>query len=207
MKDYLAQAEKLRKEAAECALIRDLATDRKKRGFWPACQPPHRAGGSGREGHPRTEVRNGKVRPPGQSTRHCYANRSTPSALSSPRQFAWSRAVAIVAPRRPWLERAQSQPTKFRAKSRSGRWWRTHRPHRFPIRGQACWSPIVTPTKPPTAAKKIIAMMYPMADTRPFGAARSRCRKKKMKAAMIARRGETSPSAMSGRKSLSMTFP
>jgi hypothetical protein len=31
MKDYLAQAEKLRKEAAECALIRDLATDRKKR--------------------------------------------------------------------------------------------------------------------------------------------------------------------------------
>jgi hypothetical protein len=31
MKDYLAQSEKLRKEAAECALIRDLATDPKKR--------------------------------------------------------------------------------------------------------------------------------------------------------------------------------
>jgi hypothetical protein len=31
MKDYLAQSEKLRKEAAECALIRDLAADPKKR--------------------------------------------------------------------------------------------------------------------------------------------------------------------------------
>jgi hypothetical protein len=27
MKDYLAQIEKLRKDAAECALIRDLTTD------------------------------------------------------------------------------------------------------------------------------------------------------------------------------------
>jgi hypothetical protein len=31
MKDYLAQIEKLRREAAECALIRDLATDKAKR--------------------------------------------------------------------------------------------------------------------------------------------------------------------------------
>jgi hypothetical protein len=31
MKDYQAQIEKLRKEAAECALIRDLATDSAKR--------------------------------------------------------------------------------------------------------------------------------------------------------------------------------
>jgi ribosomal protein S7 len=31
MKDYQAQLEKLRKEAAECALIRDLATDKAKR--------------------------------------------------------------------------------------------------------------------------------------------------------------------------------
>jgi hypothetical protein len=31
MKDYLAQAEKLRKDAAECALIRDLATEKAKR--------------------------------------------------------------------------------------------------------------------------------------------------------------------------------
>jgi hypothetical protein len=31
MKDYLAQVEKLRKDAAECALIRDLATDPAKR--------------------------------------------------------------------------------------------------------------------------------------------------------------------------------
>jgi hypothetical protein len=31
MKDYLAQAEKLRKDAAEWALMRDLATDRAKR--------------------------------------------------------------------------------------------------------------------------------------------------------------------------------
>ncbi|MCK1276028.1 MULTISPECIES: hypothetical protein [unclassified Bradyrhizobium] len=31
MKDYQAQAEKLRKEAAECTLIRDLATDKSKR--------------------------------------------------------------------------------------------------------------------------------------------------------------------------------
>jgi hypothetical protein len=31
VKDYLAQVEKLRKEAAECALIRDLATDKAKR--------------------------------------------------------------------------------------------------------------------------------------------------------------------------------
>lgn len=31
MKDYQAKAEQLRKEAAECALIRDLATDKAKR--------------------------------------------------------------------------------------------------------------------------------------------------------------------------------
>jgi hypothetical protein len=31
MKDYLAQLEKLRRDAAECALIRDLATDKAKR--------------------------------------------------------------------------------------------------------------------------------------------------------------------------------
>jgi hypothetical protein len=31
MNDYLAQVEKLRKDAAECALIRDLATDKGKR--------------------------------------------------------------------------------------------------------------------------------------------------------------------------------
>jgi hypothetical protein len=31
MQDYLAQVEKLRKDAAECALIRDLATDMAKR--------------------------------------------------------------------------------------------------------------------------------------------------------------------------------
>lgn len=31
MKDYLAQVEKLRKDAAECELIRDLATDKAKR--------------------------------------------------------------------------------------------------------------------------------------------------------------------------------
>ena len=31
MKDYLAAVEKLGKDAAECVLIRDLATDRKKR--------------------------------------------------------------------------------------------------------------------------------------------------------------------------------
>jgi hypothetical protein len=31
MNDYLAQVEKLRKDAAECALIRDLATDQAKR--------------------------------------------------------------------------------------------------------------------------------------------------------------------------------
>jgi hypothetical protein len=31
MKDYLASLEKLRADAAECALIRDLATDRTKR--------------------------------------------------------------------------------------------------------------------------------------------------------------------------------
>jgi hypothetical protein len=31
MKDYLAQLVKLRKDAAECALIRDLATDKAKR--------------------------------------------------------------------------------------------------------------------------------------------------------------------------------
>ncbi|WP_439373085.1 hypothetical protein [Bradyrhizobium sp. DASA03120] len=31
MKDMRAQLEKLRTEAAECALIRDLATDKKKR--------------------------------------------------------------------------------------------------------------------------------------------------------------------------------
>ena len=31
MQDYLAQVEKLRKDAAECALIRDLTTDKDKR--------------------------------------------------------------------------------------------------------------------------------------------------------------------------------
>ena len=31
MKDYQAQIEKLRKDAAECALIRDLAADKDKR--------------------------------------------------------------------------------------------------------------------------------------------------------------------------------
>lgn len=31
MKDYRASLEKLRKDAAECALIRDLATDKAKR--------------------------------------------------------------------------------------------------------------------------------------------------------------------------------
>jgi hypothetical protein len=31
MKDYLAKAEKLRMEAADCALIRDHATDKAKR--------------------------------------------------------------------------------------------------------------------------------------------------------------------------------
>jgi hypothetical protein len=31
MKDFQAQIEKLRKDAAECALIRDLATDKNKR--------------------------------------------------------------------------------------------------------------------------------------------------------------------------------
>ena len=31
MKDYLAHLEKLRKDAAECALVRDLATDKAKR--------------------------------------------------------------------------------------------------------------------------------------------------------------------------------
>jgi hypothetical protein len=31
MKDYLAQLERLRREAADCALIRDLATDKAKR--------------------------------------------------------------------------------------------------------------------------------------------------------------------------------
>jgi ribosomal protein S7 len=31
MKDYQVQAEKLRRDAAECALIRDLATDKAKR--------------------------------------------------------------------------------------------------------------------------------------------------------------------------------
>ena len=31
MKDYQAQLDKLRRDAAECALIRDLATDKAKR--------------------------------------------------------------------------------------------------------------------------------------------------------------------------------
>jgi hypothetical protein len=31
MQDYLAQIEKLRREAAECAIIRDLAIDKAKR--------------------------------------------------------------------------------------------------------------------------------------------------------------------------------
>jgi hypothetical protein len=31
MKDYQAHLEKLRKDAAECALVRDLATDKAKR--------------------------------------------------------------------------------------------------------------------------------------------------------------------------------
>jgi hypothetical protein len=38
MKDYLAQVEKFRSDAAECALIRDLATDPAKREMF---DPPH----------------------------------------------------------------------------------------------------------------------------------------------------------------------
>ena len=34
MKDYQTQLEKLRRDAAECALIRDLATDKKKRAMF-----------------------------------------------------------------------------------------------------------------------------------------------------------------------------
>jgi hypothetical protein len=34
MKDYLASIEKLRKDAAEAALIRDLATDKAKRALY-----------------------------------------------------------------------------------------------------------------------------------------------------------------------------
>jgi hypothetical protein len=34
MKDYQAQLEKLRRDAAECALIRDLATDPAKRAMF-----------------------------------------------------------------------------------------------------------------------------------------------------------------------------
>ena len=34
MKDYQASVEKLRKDAADCALIRDLATDQKKRDLY-----------------------------------------------------------------------------------------------------------------------------------------------------------------------------
>jgi hypothetical protein len=34
MKDYQAQLEKLRKEAAECSLIRDLATDKAKQALF-----------------------------------------------------------------------------------------------------------------------------------------------------------------------------
>lgn len=34
MKDYQAQIEKLRRDAAECALIRDLATDKAKRAMF-----------------------------------------------------------------------------------------------------------------------------------------------------------------------------
>jgi hypothetical protein len=34
MKDYQAQLEKLRRDAAECALIRDLATDGSKRALF-----------------------------------------------------------------------------------------------------------------------------------------------------------------------------
>ena len=37
MKDYLASIEKLRKDAAECALIRDLATDNTKRELSTGC--------------------------------------------------------------------------------------------------------------------------------------------------------------------------
>ena len=36
MKDYLASIEKLRKDAAECALIRDLAADKTKRETYDA---------------------------------------------------------------------------------------------------------------------------------------------------------------------------
>jgi hypothetical protein len=35
MRDYQASLEKLRRDAAECALIRDLATDEKKRDVLP----------------------------------------------------------------------------------------------------------------------------------------------------------------------------
>jgi hypothetical protein len=34
MRDYRAQIEKLRKDAAECALIRDLATDKAKQALF-----------------------------------------------------------------------------------------------------------------------------------------------------------------------------
>jgi hypothetical protein len=34
MKDYQAQLEKLRRDAADCALIRDLATDKAKRALF-----------------------------------------------------------------------------------------------------------------------------------------------------------------------------
>ncbi|MFK4486613.1 hypothetical protein [Bradyrhizobium sp. USDA 336] len=39
MKDYLAQIEKLRKDAAERALIRDLATDPAKREVFDSSEP------------------------------------------------------------------------------------------------------------------------------------------------------------------------
>lgn len=45
MKDYPAQLEKLQKDAAKCALIRDLANrTRQARTVRPACEPPHSPG-------------------------------------------------------------------------------------------------------------------------------------------------------------------
>ena len=43
MQDMLAQLEKLRREAAECELIRDLATDPKKRELFDRLAWPHYA--------------------------------------------------------------------------------------------------------------------------------------------------------------------
>jgi hypothetical protein len=42
VKDYQARIEKLRKDAAECALIRDLATDKAKREMFDRLASPSR---------------------------------------------------------------------------------------------------------------------------------------------------------------------